>query len=97
MEGLRAGVFITRDTAGQLYCCCSFPYLLWCNGDRSKVRATVVCYYQYHPGLSSYLLPYRKRMGKYFMQVCRENGLAIQARHLFSRLTLAELLKGKVH
>ncbi|XP_048577711.1 dynein axonemal heavy chain 8 isoform X3 [Nematostella vectensis] len=38
----------------------------------------------------------RKRMGKYFMQVCRDNGLPIQTKHLFSRLTLSEFLKGKI-
>ena len=35
-------------------------------------------------------------MGKYFMQVCRNNGLRVQSQHLFDRLTLPEFLKGKV-
>lgn len=38
----------------------------------------------------------RKRMGKFFMQVCRDNGLKVQHQHLFDRLTLPEFLKGKV-
>ncbi|XP_068697910.1 dynein axonemal heavy chain 8-like [Montipora foliosa] len=38
----------------------------------------------------------RKRMGKFFMQVCRESGLKVQHQHLFDRLTLPEFLKGKV-
>lgn len=38
----------------------------------------------------------RKRMGKFFMQVCRDNGLKVQHQHLFSRLTLPEFLKGKI-
>lgn len=39
---------------------------------------------------------FRKRMGKFFMQVCRDNGLKVQYQHLFDRLTLPEFLKGKV-
>lgn len=35
-------------------------------------------------------------MGKFFMQVCRDNGLKVQHQHLFDRLTLPEFLKGKV-
>ena len=35
-------------------------------------------------------------MGKFFMQVCRDNGLKVQYQHLFDRLTLPEFLKGKV-
>ena len=35
-------------------------------------------------------------MGKFFMQVCRDNGLKVQRQHLFARLTLPEFLKGKV-
>lgn len=38
----------------------------------------------------------RKRMGKFFMQVCRDNGLKVQHQHLFDRLTLPEFLKGKI-
>lgn len=38
----------------------------------------------------------RKRMGKFFMQVCRDNGLKVQYQHLFDRHTLPEFLKGKI-
>ena len=38
----------------------------------------------------------RKRMGKFFMRVCKGNGLKVQSQHLFDRLTLPEFLKGKV-
>ena len=43
-----------------------------------------------------FVFPLRKRMGKFFMQVCRDNGLKVQYQHLFDRHTLPEFLKGKV-
>lgn len=47
-------------------------------------------------GYFVYIFICRKRMGKFFMRVCKGNGLKVQSQHLFDRLTLPEFLKGKV-
>ena len=50
----------------------------------------------YCDGYFVYIFICRKRMGKFFMRVCKGNGLKVQSQYLFDRVTLPEFLKGKV-